>query len=921
MNFKKFALVTTGLAGVIMASSVTARAQDAAPAAPAASSVSEIVVTGYRKSLEKALAIKKKSDDVVEVVSAESIGKFPDTNLAESLAHIPGVSVDRQFGEGDRVSIDGTDPALNRIFIDGHSIASASWGGDPQDTSGRNFNYSYLSPDIISQLELYKNPEAWLDEGSLGGTTLVTTRKPFDQPANTAFASGGYQYNDRSAQGDAKGSVAYSWKNDNSTFGVIGAFTYSKENLTRGGIEYFGYDQGTDFVTKNSSGAITGTVNPGMTINGQAPTTSSLAALAAARYPAFISYSYFQQTRERYSFSGDVSWRPMAGLEFDLTGLLIRGEYNNYSQAAYSYDVRTSRATNANVSNGLVTSATYEAAPATGPGSSTWNGELDENYRETAINNNSVDLAYKWDVAGFKVSGDVGYTEATGGTEPEYQLNWRTQSGFTYGFNGTQTSLNYATSPSSGPFWLTEYLEAVNSPSTHQQTVPGYKGGAAFTGFQVGGIGNTHYYDDEVYAKVDVKHDVEFGPFTEVLFGAKFSDHDNSTKVHGAATYGDVANGSFDVGTYGSTTVPTNAFSGLGASGNSLVYSELTASQIVNVINSLPTKYFGLDTGTFFNVREEIASLYGEARFRGDKYHGNIGVRIVGTQDESNYFVTSSTGAVLPTTTVHTYVKPLPSFNFAYDAAKDVVLHVGIAEVIARPRYSDLAGAFSFSTNGSGVDGSAGGGNPNLKPYDSINYEVSAEWYFKPKSLLSAELFYRDVQNYVLSVTSSTPVTLVDPLNGPGQYYITSPENAGKAEVEGFSVTYQYDIGMGFGFISNYTFSSAETALGYNMPFLSRHVANFIPYYENGPWEARVSLNYRSHYFTDIGRLGSSDNTEQYRELDAQLAYKFAHNLALTFNASNLLDEQYYSYSSVTSAPTGIYKNGRLFSINFSYKH
>ncbi len=149
-------------------------------------------MTGIRRSLQKSLTVKQNSDDVVEVVTAEAIGKFPDTNLAESMAHLPGVSVDRQFGEGDRVSIDGTDPALNRVFIDGHSIASADWGGDPQDTSSRNFNYSYLSPDIISQLKLYKNPEAWIDEGSVGGTTLVETRKPFNQPANSLYASGGY---------------------------------------------------------------------------------------------------------------------------------------------------------------------------------------------------------------------------------------------------------------------------------------------------------------------------------------------------------------------------------------------------------------------------------------------------------------------------------------------------------------------------------------------------------------------------------------------------------------------------------------------------------------------------------------------------------------------------------------------------------
>jgi len=85
-------------------------------------------------------------------------------------------SVDRQFGEGEKVSIHGTDPALNRVFIDGHSIASADWGGNPADVTGRTFNYALLAPEIIGQAKVYKNPEAWIDEGSIGGTVIIETR-------------------------------------------------------------------------------------------------------------------------------------------------------------------------------------------------------------------------------------------------------------------------------------------------------------------------------------------------------------------------------------------------------------------------------------------------------------------------------------------------------------------------------------------------------------------------------------------------------------------------------------------------------------------------------------------------------------------------------------------------------------------------
>jgi iron complex outermembrane receptor protein len=150
-----------------------------------AQTLQSVTVTGYRSSLEKALDVKRNANAVVDAISATDIGKFPDTNAAESLSHLPGITVDRQFGEGEKVSIDGTDPALNRVLLNGETIASGDWGGNPTDTSGRTFNYTLLSPEIIGLMEVFKSPEARIDEGSIGGTVIIHTRKPLDLPAET----------------------------------------------------------------------------------------------------------------------------------------------------------------------------------------------------------------------------------------------------------------------------------------------------------------------------------------------------------------------------------------------------------------------------------------------------------------------------------------------------------------------------------------------------------------------------------------------------------------------------------------------------------------------------------------------------------------------------------------------------------------
>ncbi|WP_288045828.1 TonB-dependent receptor plug domain-containing protein, partial [Sphingomonas sp.] len=163
---------------------------------------------------------------------------------------------DRRFGEGEKVAILGTDPALNRMLLDGHALASADWGGNDNDPSSRTFNYSLLAPELVERLEVYKSPEPRIEEGSLGGTVIVRTRRPLDTPANSIFASGGYSYNDRSGKGNFRGSGLYSWKNKDDTFGVLIAGGYDKQTITRAGVEFFGYQSGADFFQKNADGTV-----------------------------------------------------------------------------------------------------------------------------------------------------------------------------------------------------------------------------------------------------------------------------------------------------------------------------------------------------------------------------------------------------------------------------------------------------------------------------------------------------------------------------------------------------------------------------------------------------------------------------------------------------------------------------------------
>jgi iron complex outermembrane receptor protein len=848
-----------------------------------------IVVTGIRDALANAINVKRNAGAVVDVITAEGIGKFPDRNVAESLAHIPGVSVDHQFGIGERVSIQGTDPALNRILVDGHSIASADWGGNSGDVTGRTFNYSLLAPEIVSQVEVYKSPEPWIDEGSLGGTVIVRTRMPLDLKANTINGSIGYNYNDRSKVGNPRGSLLYSWKNDSGTFGILVAGTYDKDSLARAGVEYFGYSTGADFLTTDSAGN-TVLKNPNATISG-----GSLEDLANARYPVGVNHAYFKQTRKRIGGQFAMQWAPTSDFEVALTGMHIQGTYNNYSQSEFIYPGwATSNLTSATVSNGLITSASFANGTST-------QAELDMNYRKTKVTNDSYNLATTWHVSDkFTLSANGGWSKATGGTNPEYLMTLYSQGGYSLDYTGTSTTVNYNTAPTdTSTFGRTE-ASSITLPD-----------GSTINGYQIGGINRSKQKDEEFYGQLDGKWDVDDGFFKDVRMGVKASTHENGTTVHGSKVYYTDA---VSLSDFDTSATPSGLFSGLNDTGNANQFETLTSQGVIDALNDGLYVDSGLDKSSTFRVREKVAAAYVQMDFESGPVSGNVGYRAVYTQDISHYYATSDGGnTYTPTVTHKDYLKGLPSLNVSWDIADTFKLRGSVAKVIARPRYAQLAGAYSRSD----TTLTASTGNPDLNPYESTNYELSAEWYFRPGSLLSVEYFRRDISSYIVTKTVTQSLTPTGS-STPVDYQVTTPVNASNAKVNGVSVGFQTPIWGGFGILTNYTYAHASSGVDadgsvLNLPYLSEHTINVIPYFEKDGFQARVSWNYRTHYFTGVGRLNSVDSTAGYQQLDASASYKLTENFTVQVNAQNLLDSTYYSYSGTKSAPTAFYKNGRVF--------
>lgn len=353
-NFKKSLLAVN--IGLVVGAGFTGAAF-AADEVKVQDDVEVIEVRGIRASNKENLNGKRFSNAVVDVVTAEDVGKFPDGDVGESLGRISGVSVSRQFGQGQQVSIRGASAQLTRTLLDGHTVASTSWFD--QQAVDRSFNYSLLPSELVGGLEVYKSSQANLVEGGIGGTVIVKTRKPLDLDANTVFASVKADYGTVSEETDPELSGLYSWKNNNETFGILAAGSLSEVDYQRNGIE--------------SSGGWSG---------GMAPTT-------------------FQQVRERTAYNVAMQYQPSDSLVLGLTYTSLELDANNANSQIIIFPGDGScEQTNA---SGNCVFRTID-----GNGTAffqTW-------ARKASMKSDTVDFDWQYDAESFTFKGRVGKTSA-----------------------------------------------------------------------------------------------------------------------------------------------------------------------------------------------------------------------------------------------------------------------------------------------------------------------------------------------------------------------------------------------------------------------------------------------------------------------------------------------------------------------------
>ena len=351
----------------------------------------QIVVTGFRRSIAASIRAKRQSSVIADILTAEDIGKFPDKNVAESLQRIPGVVINREFGEGERVSVRGTDKNLTKTLLNGHNVATADWFILDQQSATRAFNYLTLPSEIVGELEVYKSPQADIEEGGVGATINVHTRNPLDLDPLTISASAQMVYSERAKKWDPQASGLISWKNASDTFGILIGGIYEKRRVRRDGVEVLGY-----FTQAGVAGG--------------------------AHITSLIGSALFQQKRERYGGNIGIQVRPSDAIEFNLTGLYSRFNANNFNENFMAWGSNAigggGTLTNSTIVDNTAVKGTITSTP-TGRGvvfdaidriafAEVWSGDFDTLWHAS-------DLA----TVHFK----AGYTEAHGNTnaQPFYE--------------------------------------------------------------------------------------------------------------------------------------------------------------------------------------------------------------------------------------------------------------------------------------------------------------------------------------------------------------------------------------------------------------------------------------------------------------------------------------------------------------------
>ncbi|MEL7448519.1 MAG: TonB-dependent receptor [Pseudomonadota bacterium] len=880
----------------------TALSVGAMSAAHAQQPMEEVVAKGIRGSLTRAIDVKRNANGVVDSIANEDLGKFPDLNVAESLQRITGVSIDRNGGEGQAVTVRGFGPQFNMVLVNGRQVAT--------DSPGREFNFDLFSSELIDGADVYKTGVAYLQEGGIGSTINISTARPFDRPGfQFGFTAKG-MYETLSEEIAPQGSFLISntfGENDN--FGFLVGVSHQERDVQINRIQTAGW-------------------RPGQTISNANDGVLFTNAFIPRNWDQIVD----QQERTRDNAMVVLQFAPNEDLVVTLDGYVSQFEVESLwtDLASWFEPDRVGSGTLDPATNTLI-AFTQEI------GINQGSGDPATDFVSTTRDSRDSDtmgvgLNFDWAIND-TLTASLDLSTSTAENDRAGQDR----------FNVVGIINNYSFDGTGG------------TPTvTHDGFGNGQLPDPSLSRLHYNEKGNRFTDEDEI---TEFKLDFEFVPedagvFTGAKFGAYRQEREKSAFQIFASQcqfcgYGTPAPN--DVIDFRPFTAQ-NFFPGL--------IDTFYTYDGDAYVQFLADEGFPIEPvlqNNRYTINEDITSLY--MNFTFDFELGDMpltvetGARYASTSIDVSA-VQSFISDVVPTTDLTlfsnafgpatditeggSYANLLPNISAKLDMRDDMVLRLAVYDSLTRPTMNQLSPATTFNEPRR-QNLTASGGNPALEPFRSENWDMSFEWYYAPGSIASFAVFNKDVEDFITTLTGEETYTLFDrsaddnfrcstansPLCEPGAlpdpnnpgfdivetteelngeqeiYTVARPRNGESARVTGFEIGITQIWDNGFGFSANATIvdSNVELTADTTESFALEGLGdsqNFVAFYESERFQARVAFNNREGFlrFIDNGFNGEPVNTETFGQWDISAQYDITDTLTVFLEGINITEEE-----------------------------
>lgn len=914
----------TGVAMALVLGS-PAMAQNETSDPPEEGEVDEITVTGYRAAVENAIALKRDQVVIAEAFSSEDIGKLPDVSIAETLGRLPGLATQRLDGRSQVLSIRGLGPDYSSTLLNGREQVSS---GD-----NRAVEYDQYPSELIDSGVVYKTPFAGLIGQGLAGTVDLHTVRPLSKNDSILAVSGRMEFNEGgSLNPDApskgyRATAVYVDQFADNTLGLALGAAYQSSPSQVERFRAWGYPD-------DSGRAVLG---------GMKPFAKSV-------------------DLDRLGLFGTLEWKPSETISTSLD--VFYADYKERQpQRGIEFPLNPGWGAGTVITAASPTPGFANTATFTGVQPVVRNDYDSKDTKTFAAGWNT-----KYENDHVILSLDASYSRSKRQLE---QIE--SYSGLSFAANGAAPSdtVSYTRTTPAGsgfPFIFTNRIDYSNTTLIQLTDPRGWGGGSPGSIVQAGFINDTETTDELWSVRGEVVGKVETGLVKNLVTGFSYADRTKSRDITqnflslsgGPSVYvgsGAVLRRAIPTA---SLLAPTASLAFLGF-GNQVTYDprELIANgtYVLTDVQSSSLPFPG-----DWTVAEKVATGYVRADLETDlgrvKMTGNVGVQIVYTDQSSSGF--NSPGGIgaarIPTSSGDNYAHFLPSLALNFDIAENMKIRFGAARTLARPRMDQLNGSSNASISNT-LQGplrsifSGGGGNPQLRPYQSDGVDLSYEYYFEGgKGYFSVAGFYKWLDDFVNPNAGIVrDFTYLRPSLSPTQRMladsttylgvVSGPDNGAKGYIRGVEASLSLPFGVltsaldGFGFQSSASYTDSKlritgTTVTPTVPGLSKWVVNSTAYFEKSGFEARVSHRFRSSYLAEfIGISAGRDFRETYPEsvFDAQLGYRFQsgalNGLSLTLQALNLTDEPFINYQNGDSEQIIDYERyGRTYLVGVSYK-